>query len=209
MQSYVSLPRNMPFWKSEPYSGCRCTLFLFGTTAVRQGAQKPANKVPINLNKRNDFKPYRVVIKGIPPTTPTKAIQDELLALGLAVQNVIPMTTWRDRMPLPMHIIELDNVPQSQKISQLFHLCYIIIIVEAIRDAPCRLSAHSVSNSFTWRQIVRPLRFAPTVQRNTARSKAINVWNRTSCPSALCAKSEITAGSTEVATVRVTSLKTR
>jgi hypothetical protein len=71
-----------------------------------------------------------VVIKGIPPITPPEAIQDELLALGLAVQYVIPVTTWRDRTPLPMHIIEPDNVPQSQKISQLSHRCYIRITVE-------------------------------------------------------------------------------
>jgi hypothetical protein len=44
------------------------------------------NKVPINVIKHNDSKPYRVVIKGIPPTTPPKAIQNELLAFGLAVK---------------------------------------------------------------------------------------------------------------------------
>jgi hypothetical protein len=55
------------------------------------------NKCVFNLINHNDSKPYRVVIKGIPPTTPPKAIQVELLALGLAVQNVIPMTAWRDR----------------------------------------------------------------------------------------------------------------
>jgi hypothetical protein len=71
-----------------------------------------------------------VVTKDIPPTTPPKAIQDELFAIGFNVQNVIPMTAWRDRAPLPMHIIELDNVPHSQKISQLTHLCYIRITVE-------------------------------------------------------------------------------
>jgi hypothetical protein len=50
------------------------------------------HKVPFNLIKHNDSKPYRLVIKGIPPTTPSKAIQNELLALGSCVQNVIPMT---------------------------------------------------------------------------------------------------------------------
>jgi hypothetical protein len=45
-------------------------------------------KVPFNLIKYNDSKPYRVVIKGIPPTTLSKAIQDELLVLGFSVQNV-------------------------------------------------------------------------------------------------------------------------
>jgi hypothetical protein len=49
------------------------------------------NKVPFNLIK-HDSKPCRVLIKGIPPTTPSKAIQDEL------------------------HAIELANVPQSEKI---------------------------------------------------------------------------------------------
>jgi hypothetical protein len=41
------------------------------------------NKVPFNLIKHNDSKPYRVVTKGIPPATPPKAILDELLALVL------------------------------------------------------------------------------------------------------------------------------
>jgi hypothetical protein len=101
----------------------------------------------LNLIKHNDCKPYRVVIRDIPPTTPPKTIQDQLrvLALGLAVQNVIPLTTWRDRTLLPMHIIELNKVLQSQKISQLFRLCYIRITVDLIRDAPCHLSAHGVS----------------------------------------------------------------
>jgi hypothetical protein len=68
------------------------------------------NKVPFNLIRSNDSKPCRVVIKGIPPTTPPKTIQKELHALGLAAQNVITMTAWRDKTPLSMHIIELDNV---------------------------------------------------------------------------------------------------
>jgi hypothetical protein len=75
------------------------------------------NKAPFNLIKHKDSELYRVVIQGISPATPPKAIQDELLAFGLAVQNVVPVATWRDRTPLPMHIIELDNDPQSQKIS--------------------------------------------------------------------------------------------
>jgi hypothetical protein len=54
------------------------------------------NKVRFNFIKHNGSKPYRVVIKGIPPTTPPKTIQDELLCLGMAVQNVIPMTAWRE-----------------------------------------------------------------------------------------------------------------
>jgi hypothetical protein len=39
------------------------------------------NNVPLNLIKHNDSKPYRVITKDIPPTTP-KVIQDELLALS-------------------------------------------------------------------------------------------------------------------------------
>jgi hypothetical protein len=34
------------------------------------------NKVPFIFAKHNDLKPYRVVIKVIPPATPPKAIQD-------------------------------------------------------------------------------------------------------------------------------------
>jgi hypothetical protein len=50
------------------------------------------HKVPFNLIRHNDFNPYRAVIKGIPPTTPPKAIWDELFAIVFNVQNVIPMT---------------------------------------------------------------------------------------------------------------------
>jgi hypothetical protein len=77
-------------------------------------------KVPFNLIRSNDSKPYRAVIKGIPPAIPPKTIQKEPHALGLAAQNVIPLTAWRDETPLSMHTIELENVPQ--KISQLSHL---------------------------------------------------------------------------------------
>jgi hypothetical protein len=48
------------------------------------------DKVPFNLFTANDCKPYKVVIKGIPPP-----LRMKLHALGLAVQNVIPMTVWR------------------------------------------------------------------------------------------------------------------
>jgi hypothetical protein len=91
------------------------------------------NNVPFNLLKSANSKPYKVVIKGIPPTTPPNVIQDELQAIGLNVQNVIPMTAWRDKSPLSMHIIELDNIPQSQKILEIKHLCYIKITIEPYR----------------------------------------------------------------------------
>jgi hypothetical protein len=58
-----------------------------------------------------------VVFKGIPSSTPPKTIQDELLSPCFNVEYVIPMTSWRDKTPLPMHIIELDNILQSLKIS--------------------------------------------------------------------------------------------
>jgi hypothetical protein len=58
-----------------------------------------------------------------------------------------------------------------------------------------------------WRQTVRPLRLAPTMHRNIAHGKVKNILNRTLCPRALCAESKITAQSTEVAPVSVTSWK--
>jgi hypothetical protein len=111
------------------------------------------NKVPFNLIKHNSSKPYRMVIKGIPSTTLPKTIQDGLLSLGMAVQNFIPMTTWRDRTPLSMHIIEWDNVPQSHKISELTHLSYIRISVEPYKGrtvppqcARCQQFYHVAAN---------------------------------------------------------------
>jgi hypothetical protein len=55
------------------------------------------NKVKFNLIKHNVSKPNMVFIKGLPPYTPLTAIQDELLTLGLVVQNAIKMTAWKDR----------------------------------------------------------------------------------------------------------------
>jgi hypothetical protein len=54
-----------------------------------------------------------------------------------------------------------------------------------------------------WRETVRPLQLAPTVRRNIAHGNVINVSNRTLCPRAPFAKSEIMARSTEVAPVSV------
>jgi hypothetical protein len=55
-----------------------------------------------------------------------------------------------------MHIIELDNVPQSQMISQLTHLCYIKITVEPYRGravppqcARCQQFYHVAANCLT------------------------------------------------------------
>jgi hypothetical protein len=111
------------------------------------------NNVPFNLLKSASAKPFKVVIKGIPPTTPPKVIQAELQSTGMLVQNVIPMTAWRDRKPLPMHIIELDNVRQSQKILQLNNLCYIKITVELYKPrtvppqcARCQRFYHVAAN---------------------------------------------------------------
>jgi hypothetical protein len=70
--------------------------------------------VPFNLIRPNDSKPYRVVIRGLPPYTPPNTISEELTELGFAVKRVTPMTSRRDRAPLPMFIIDLENIPQPQ-----------------------------------------------------------------------------------------------
>jgi hypothetical protein len=92
-----------------------------------------------------------------------------------------------------MHIIELDNVPRSQKIPHLSHLCYIRITVEPYMGvaappqcARCQQFFHVAANC------ERPLWLAPTVQRN-------NVSNQIRAQVRSVQKSEITARSTEVA----------
>jgi hypothetical protein len=72
------------------------------------------NKVPFNLIRTKDTKLCRVFIKGIPPTAPPKTIKNELHELALEVQNVVPVTAWRDKTPLFMHILKLDNIPESE-----------------------------------------------------------------------------------------------
>jgi hypothetical protein len=110
-------------------SGIACQTSTFGDYINLQKFLKE-NQVPFNLLRSTGAKPYKVVIKGIPSSTPPKVIQNELQAIGMSVQNVIPMTAWRDKSPLAMHIVELDNIPQSHKILQLNRLCYIKITVE-------------------------------------------------------------------------------
>jgi hypothetical protein len=165
------------------------------------------HKVPFNLIQYNTSKPCRVVLKGILPTTPPKTIQDELLELGFSVQNVIPMSAWGDRTPLPMHIIELDNVPQSQKILQLTHLCYIKISVEPYKGrtvppqcARCQQFYHVAANCQA-----PPL--APTVLRNTVRGNATGASSPIACRLARSAKWEITAPSIEAAHISACSWK--
>jgi hypothetical protein len=77
-------------------------------------------------------------LRAFPPPHPPSTIKDELAALGFSVQLVTPMSTWRNRAPLPMHIIDLDNIPQSLKISQLKQLCFIKITVEPYRTRTVR-----------------------------------------------------------------------
>ena len=110
-------------------SGIACQTSTFGDYVNLQKFLKE-NQVPFNLLRSAGAKPYKVVIKGIPSSTPPKVIQQELQAIGMSVQNVIPMSAWRDKSPLDMHIVELDNIPQSHKILQLNRLCYIKITVE-------------------------------------------------------------------------------
>ena len=82
-------------------------------------------KLTTNLIKSNYSKPYRIVIKGTPPTTSPKTIQDELHVFCLWVQNIIPMAACRMKTRVSMQMIELSNVSQSHRISELSHLGYI------------------------------------------------------------------------------------
>jgi hypothetical protein len=45
----------------------------------------------VDFFKNNDSRPYRAVMKGCSATTTPTAIQEELLALGLAVPIVVPV----------------------------------------------------------------------------------------------------------------------
>jgi hypothetical protein len=133
-------------------SGIACQTSTYRDYLNLQKFLKQRN-VPFNLIRHNADKPLRVVIKGLPPSTPPSTIKDELVALGFSVQVVTPMSTWRDRSPLPMHIIDLDNIPQSLKISQLKQLSYIKITVEPYRTrtvppqcARCQQFYHIAAN---------------------------------------------------------------
>jgi hypothetical protein len=57
--------------------------------------------VPFNLIKHNDSKTYRLAIKGSFLATLLKPFR--MNALGLAVQNVIPVTAWRDNASAHEH----------------------------------------------------------------------------------------------------------
>jgi hypothetical protein len=66
------------------------------------------------------------------------------------------MTTWRDRIPLSIHIIELESVLQSHKIPQSSHRLYIRISVETYKRcavppqcARCQQFFHVAANPQT------------------------------------------------------------
>jgi hypothetical protein len=134
-------------------SGIACQTSTYRDYLNLQSFLKQRN-VPFNLIRLNASKPYRVVIRGVPPYTPPNTIREELSALGFAVKLVTPMTSRRDRSPLHMFIIDLENIPQSHKISQLRQLCYIKITVEPYKSrivppqsANCQQFYHVAANS--------------------------------------------------------------
>ena len=77
-----------------------------------------------------------------PPALPPKVLQAELQDTEMSVQNAIPLSVWRDRSPLSVHIVQLSTLCRVTS----FYLCHINMPSNLASREQCRLSAH-VSSS--------------------------------------------------------------
>lgn len=77
-------------------------------------------------------KPHRVVLRGLHYTTNTESIKQELTTLGYNIRGVVNIIS-REKIPLPMFYIDLEQDNKTPDIYKLSHLLHSIVRVEEMR----------------------------------------------------------------------------
>lgn len=96
----------------------------------RKGTEKmKANGYEYYVISPLKTKPLKVVLKGLPPSTETKEIVEELEAKGFSVFRVSLMHRFKDRRPLPMFQVQLNPNPKNDEIYNLKLFQYLSIEV--------------------------------------------------------------------------------
>lgn len=73
---------------------------------------------------------YRVVIKGLHPTTPPEDIKAELLSLGHSVRSVTNVRSRVSKEPLSMFYVDLDPDPKNKSIYETNYINHAVVKIE-------------------------------------------------------------------------------
>ena len=87
-------------------------------------------EVPYTLLPNFNSKPYRIVLKGLDPYIDPEEIASSLTRLGLKVQKVSPMTSFRTRKRLPMFLADLEDTPMARLAQDIETVCCYKVQVE-------------------------------------------------------------------------------
>ncbi|GFV25692.1 putative RNA-directed DNA polymerase from transposon X-element [Trichonephila clavipes] len=101
-------------------------------------------------------RPLKVVIKGLPKSTATADIKEDLLEQGVPVMKVSQLTQRKSKFPLPIFLVEVrKHVEGATDIYDVSKCCYMSIVLDTFRKRPgatqcynCNLFNHSSVNCF-------------------------------------------------------------
>ncbi|GFT57659.1 uncharacterized protein TNCV_61321 [Trichonephila clavipes] len=101
-------------------------------------------------------RPLKVVIKGLPKSTPTAEIKEDLLNQGVPVMKVSQLTQRKSKFPLPIYLVELrKHVEGATDIYDISKCCYMSVVIDIFNKRPgatqcynCNYFNHSSANCF-------------------------------------------------------------
>ncbi|GFV62857.1 nucleic-acid-binding protein from transposon X-element [Trichonephila clavipes] len=108
-------------------------------------------------------RPLKVVIKGLPKSTPTDEIKEDLLNQGVPVMKVSQLTQRKSKFPLPIFLVEVIKHDEgATDIYEISKCCYMSVVLDTFNKRPgatqcynCNYFNHSSSNCFC-RELKRP-----------------------------------------------------
>lgn len=96
-------------------------------------------KLPYHSFLLQEEKPLKVVLRGLPIDLPAGEIKEDLARQGLPVRTVTRMTG-RNRVPIPLFLVQLERTTEARKIYDITATCYLQVRVESPRRQPAAVS---------------------------------------------------------------------
>ncbi|GFY09403.1 uncharacterized protein TNCV_1942131 [Trichonephila clavipes] len=101
-------------------------------------------------------RPLKVVIKGLPKSTPTDEIKEDLLNQGVPVMKVSQLTQRKSKFPQPIFLVEVrKHVEGATDIYEISKCCYMSVVLDTFNKKPgatqcynCNYFNHSSANCF-------------------------------------------------------------
>lgn len=88
------------------------------------------SKINYHTYQLKQERSYRVVVKGLHPTTPTEDIKAELLHQGHSVRSVVNIKSRVSKEPLSMFFVDLDPNPNNKTIYETKYICHALVKIE-------------------------------------------------------------------------------